>query len=277
VFTESAHRSRSLTVQRACAWACPAFIITMTIGFVLIGKMIPPPPPGDTAAQTAEFFLGNADRIRLGMIISVFAAALLVPFATVIYLQMRRIEGRYPALAIIQLACGALLSLEFIYLIFFWQAAAFRQDRDPALVQLLNDMAWIPYVGLSGTVVLQVAALGVAVLIDQRADPVFPRWFGYYQLWAALLFTPGSFNVFFHDGVLAWDGVFAFYLPILVFVSWTVITPLYVLKAIRHQELEEAELDGDDTPTLAALAAEVAQLRADLDARSASADAHVKA
>lgn len=262
------HRARSLRVQRLCVWAGPAFIISMAIGFVVIGKMIPPPPPGDTAQETADFFLGNADRIRLGMIISAFAAALLVPLSTVIYLQLRRIEGRYPALSLIQFASGVLLSLEFIYLIFFWQAAVFRQDRAAEIVQLLNDMAWIPYIGLSGTVVMQAAAFGAAVLLDRRAVPIFPRWFGYYQLWAALMFTPGTFNVFFHDGALAWDGVFAFYLPIAVYVSWAVITPIYLFKAVNHQEAEETELPDGPAPDLASLAAEVALLRAEVIAVS---------
>jgi hypothetical protein len=268
--SSSAQRARGLRVQRACAWAGPLFIVAMAIGFVAIGKMIPPPPPGDSATQTADFFLGNADRIRFGMIASAFAAALLVPLSTVIALQMRRTEGRYPALSLIQFASGVLLSLEFIYLIFFWQVAAFRQDRAPELVQLLNDMAWVPYIGLSGTVVMQVAAFGAAVLLDTRTVPVFPRWFGYYQLWAALLFTPGTFNVFFHDGALAWDGMVAFYLPIAVYVSWAVLTPIFVFRAIRHQEAEEAGLGDNEETSLGQLALEIAQLRAEIAADRSS-------
>lgn len=262
-------RSRSLTVQRACAWTGPLFIVVMAIGFVAVARMIPPPAPGDSAEETARFFLGHPDRMKLGMIISALAAGLLVPFSTVIALQMRRIEGRYPALSMIQFASGVLLSLEFIYLIFFWQAAAFRQDRGPELVQLLNDMAWIPYIGLSVTVCMQAAALGIAALLDDREVPVFPRWFGFFQLWAAVLFLPGTFNVYFHDGPLAWDGLIAFYLPIAVYVSWVVVTPVMVLKAIDHQEVEEAEQDPGATE-LASLAAEVARLRAEVSGLAAA-------
>lgn len=260
------NRARSIAVQRACAWAGPLFIVTMAIGFVGVARMIPPPAPGDTAQQTADFFLGHADRMRLGLIISAAAAGLLVPFSTVIALQMRRIEGRYPALSMIQFASGVLLSLEFIYLIFFWQAAVFRQDRDPALVQLLNDMAWIPYIGLSVTVFMQAASLGVAALIDRRPDPVFPRWFGFFQIWAAILFLPGTFNVYFHEGALAWDGLIAFYLPIVVFAAWAVLTPYCVFRAISQQEAEEADLDEAPEVDLQTLAAEIADLRAQLQA-----------
>lgn len=263
-------RPRGLTVQRACAGAGLLFIGTMAVGFVVVSMMIPPPPPGDQATQTADFFLGSANRIRFGLIISQFSAALLVPLAAVIALQMRRIEGRSPALSLIQFASGVLLSLEFIYLIFFWQAAVFRTDRAPELVQLLNDMAWIPYLGLSSTVVMQAVSFGIAVLMDKRASPVFPRWFGYFQIWAALLFTPGSFNVYFHDGPLAWNGVIALYLPIAVYFLWTVVTPVYLLKAINHQEAEEVRLGDVGEPDLATLAAEVAALRAEVTDRHAT-------
>jgi hypothetical protein len=256
-------QTRSLAIQRLCVWSGPAFIITMAVGFVLVARFIPPPAPGDTASRTADLLLGHADRIRMGMIISALAAGLLVPLSTVIALQMRRIEGKYPALSMIQFASGILLSLEFIYLIFFWQASVFRPDRAPELVQLLNDMAWIPYIGLSVTVCMQAAAFGVAILIDRRVRPVFPRWFGYYQLWAAVFFLPGTFNVFFHDGPLAWDGLVAFYLPIAVYVSWTVLTPIFLFKALRHQA-EEDELSEESEADLQTLAVEVARLRAGL-------------
>lgn len=262
--TTSAMNARSLAVQRACAWAGPLFIVLMAIGFVGIARMIPPPAPGDTAAETAKFFLGHAGRMKLGMIVSALAAGLLVPFSAVIALQMRRIEGRYPALSMIQFACGALLSLEFIYLIFFWQTAVFRQDRSHEIVQLLNDMAWIPYIGLSVTVCMQAAALGVAALLDSRPAPVFPRWFGYYQLWAAAFFLPGTFNVYFHDGPLAWDGLIAFYLPIAVYVSWVVLTPVMVFKAINQQEAEEAEGGDDLAADLERLSDEITRLRVQL-------------
>lgn len=232
-------------MQRIFAWSGIVFIVLMALGFVLIGKMVPPPPPGDSAGETAAFFVGNMDRIRLGMIIAAFSACLLVPLSAVISLQMRRIEGDTPLLSMVQFASGTLLSLEFIYLIFFWQTAVFRADRNDELIQLLNDMAWIPYMGLSCTVVMQAVAIGWATLIDNRTRPVFPRWFGYYQIWAAILFTPGTFNVYFHDGPLAWDGLIAFYLPIPVYVSWTILTPVMVLRAIAQQEREE----GSPVPT----------------------------
>jgi hypothetical protein len=115
--------------------------------------------------------IDHKDSIPLGMILTMAAASLFMPFVTEIALQMRRIEGRYRALALIQFGLGTLLVLEFIYLVFFWQTATFRVDRSPELIELLNDMSWIPFVGLSSTLVICVGAFGIAVLLDRVPNP----------------------------------------------------------------------------------------------------------
>ena len=86
---------------------------------------------------------------------------------------------------------------------------------------------------------VQVACFGIAVLLDRRERPIFPRWLGYYNLWAALMFTPGTFNVFFHDGPLAWNGLLAWYLPLTVFATWLIINPIYLSKAVDSMTDDE--------------------------------------
>jgi len=249
------------TVHKLCAWSGVLLLIIMAVGFVLMAGYIPTRSPSQSATETAQFIIGNRTTIRWGMIVTMFSAALLQPFYTEIALQMRRIEGRYPALALIQFGLGTLLVLEFIYLIFFWQTATYRVERSPELIQLLNDMAWIPFVGLSSTVVLGVAVFGIAILLDRRSKPVFPRWLGYFNLWCALMFTPGTFNVFFHSGVLAWNGILAWYLPVAVFATWLVVVSIYLSKAVDTMDLDTSvapqttPADGD----------ELARLRADVD------------
>jgi hypothetical protein len=251
------------TVHKFCAWSGVYLLIIMAIGFVLLAGYIPTRSPGQSAAETAQFLLDNRDRIRWGMILTMFSAALLQPLYTEIALQMQRIEGRYPALALIQFGLGTLLVLEFIYLIFFWQTAIYRVERSPELIQLLNDMAWIPFVGLSSTVVLGVAVFGIAILLDRRAQPVFPRWLGYFNLWCALMFTPGTFNVFFHSGPLAWNGIIAWYLPVAVFAIWLVVISIYLSKAV--DTMDEDERVAAPVSASGSASAEISQLRADVD------------
>jgi hypothetical protein len=204
----------------------------MVIGFVALAGFIPARSPSQSAQQTAQFLLEHRDMIKWGLIVSMFAAPLLMPFAASISIHMRRIEGRYPALAMTELGLGAILVLEFIYLIFFWQTATFRTDRAPQLIQLLDDMGWVPFVGLTSTIVLQVTVFGVAILLDRRERPVFPRWLGYYNLWVALMFLPGTFNVFYQGGPLSRNGIIASYIPLTAFATWLIITSFYLSRAV---------------------------------------------
>jgi hypothetical protein len=100
-------------------------------------------------------------------------------------------------------------------------------------------MGWIPFVGMTSTVVLQVSVFGVAILLDRRERPVFPRWLGYYNLWVALMFLPGTFNVFYQSGPLSRNGIIAWYIPLIVFATWLVITSFYLSRAVDSMADDE--------------------------------------
>jgi hypothetical protein len=227
------------TVHKLCAWSGTLCLALMVVGFILFAGFIPARSASQSAQQTAQFLLENRDMIKWGLIISMFGASLLMPFAASMSIHMRRIEGRYPALAMTELGLGALFVLEFIYLIFFWQTATYRADRAPELIQLLDDMGWIPFVGMTSTVVLQVTVFGVAILLDRRERPVFPRWLGYYNLWVALMFLPGTFNVFYQTGPLSRNGIISWDIPLAVFATWLVITSFYLSRAVDTMEDDE--------------------------------------
>lgn len=251
------------TVHKCCAWSGTVVVIAMGIGFVAMAGFVPTRSPSQSAVETAQFILDNRTRIRWGLIVCMAAAALCVPFGVSMAIHMRRIEGRFPALAMTQFGLTTLLALEFIYIVFFWQTATFRIERAPELIQLCNDMAWIPFVGLSSTVVGIPLCFGIAVLLDRRERPLFPRWLGYYNLWCALMFSPGTFCVFFHNGVLAWNGILAWYTPLTVFASWLIIMPFYLSKAVDSMAFDEPVAAG--VAATASNGSDLAQLRADVD------------
>jgi hypothetical protein len=255
-------------IHKMSGWSGVGVLVLMAFGFVGLARFFPPPSPALSPDRTAAFILGHATTIRWGMIVTMVAAVLLGVFAVAIAIQMRRIEGRFPVLSMVEFGLGMLFVLEFLYLLFFWQTATFRADRDPKLVELLNDMGWIPFVGLTGTAAVQVAAFGLAILIDPRPVPVFPRWLGYCNLWVALIFCAGTFNVFFKTGPLAWNGVLSWWFPVSVFAIWLVIVTIYLRKAIASHIDETDRTDGSSpgahagyAPSHAELAAEVAHLR----------------
>jgi hypothetical protein len=262
----------NLTANKLCAWSGVVFVGMLLVGLWGIADFIPPHSPHKDAGQIAAIFSADPNRIRIGLIVMMFGAVLIVPWAASISIQMRRMEGPQAVLAICQIALAALLVLTFEFPGFFWLTATFRADRSAESVQLLNDLAWLPFVGLVAMTVLQAAVIGIAILGDAAPAPVFPRWAGYLNLWCALLFMPGAFNVFFKSGPLAWNGLIAFYLPVLVFCIWFVANTFLVLKAIGQQERVISESLAGPAPrsgtlTIEAVAADLAALRQDLLSR----------
>jgi hypothetical protein len=212
--------TREARVQRVLVWAGPAMICLWVFAFVLIAKFIPPHDPAAPARAIADIYREDGDRIRAGLVLTMAAAALLVPWSVAIAGQVMRIEGAR-ALAVVQLLCCALLSLEFIFPVGIWMTASFRPDTTAvAITQALDDLGWILFVGVVWSVEVQMICLGWAILMDRTPRPVYPRWTGYLNLWVAVTVSPGALVSFFKDGPLAWNGILPFYIPLVVFALW---------------------------------------------------------
>jgi hypothetical protein len=242
--------SMNITAQRLCVWCGPIMIATWASAFMFLCGFIPPPDPAKTRAELVAQFSDNTSLIRLGLVISVFACSLLVPFCAVIAAQMRRMEGVRSVLAQTQLVSGGLLCVEFLFPFAIWQTALYRIDEwNPETVQMLNDMAWLMFLGIISSACIQVASLGVAILLDKGIKPVFPRWAGYFNIWVSMMWVPAGIIPFFKDGPLAWNGLFAWWVPLCVYFSWFVVMVVLLLRAIADDEREQALHVGDGRQT----------------------------
>jgi hypothetical protein len=255
------------TTQRLCVWGGIGFILLWGLGFWAFAGFIPLPTPNTTAEAVQAYYREHTNAIRFGLMLTTTGSALLGPYIGVISVQLRRIEGRNAPLAQTQLALGAILVLEFIYPVFVMQAIAFRPDRPGGVVLAMYDVAWMTFIGVVSTAAVQMIVIGIAMLRDRRAEPIFPRWLGYLSLWVGLLFCPGSLLVFFKDGPFAWNGIFSWWIPVVVFVIWIASMTITLLKAIKREEREwpEDDVSGDEVAALRAelraLAGEVESLR----------------
>jgi hypothetical protein len=232
-------------LQMLCVWAGPVMVFGWIASFVLLARFIPPPSPGKTPDQLVEMYSEHTGSIRLGLMLTMFASALLVPFAAVISAQMKRIEGPRAVLAPTQLISGGLLALEFIIPLMIWQTAAYRPEIGPTLIRMLNDLGWIMFVGVISSAVVEFACIGLVILADERNTGVFPRWAGYFNLWVALLVAPAGIVPFFKHGPFAWNGIFSFFMPMVVFAAWVVVMVVLLRRAIDHEEREGERASGD--------------------------------
>jgi hypothetical protein len=228
-------------LQRLGALTGIALMVLFGIGFALIAGLIPPPSPTASADEIATYLTDHKVRIRVGIAFVALTCVVAYPFLAVICTQVRRVTGRWGVLAITQVMAGSIVIPGFIFPMLVLGIATFRPETRPAEITLaFNDAFWILFVTPIGTLVMQALVLTLATFIDPRPVPVFPRWFGYFNAWVALLFVPGAAVVVFNDGPLAWNGVFAFWIPLFIFSAWIIVVSVVLVGAVKSEEAEEA-------------------------------------
>lgn len=234
-------------VQRAMAACGAAFLLILGVG-LFVANFLPPIPPDLTTEELSQRYLRDTDRIRVGSLIMIIGWGISLPFAAVITQQMRRIEGRHTALGIAQAVAGGVNALAFTVPSIIFAAAVYRPDRDPDVLQGMNDMAWFMLLINITFISIQAAITGIAILSDRNQIPVFPRWVGYSLLWAVVVFWLGYALTFFKTGPFAWDGLLAFWIAFFAFIYWYLVMIWATFRAINAEEREEAA--GVTPPTL---------------------------
>jgi hypothetical protein len=225
-------------VQRVLVWSGPAMIAIWLGSFFAVAGFFPPTRPALTADEIVAFYGANPHLIKFGLVLSMAGSALLVPWAVAISGQLKRIRGAN-ALADTQMVSCALLSLEFITPIGVWMAAAFRyDDRAADVTRALHDVGWILFMTVIWSVFVQLAAVGVAILMDRRSEPVLPHWLGYLSLWVAMLIIPAGLVLFFKVGPFAWNGIVGLYIPLTAFVIWIFSLTIGIHRSLTRQIAE---------------------------------------
>ena len=180
-------------------------------------------------------YQAHTNQIRFGLLVMMGASACILPFAAVISAQMKRMEDKPSVLSNLQLVSGGIGVVFFIVPCLLWSIAAFRPERDAELIHLMNDAGWLMFLMPFTTFIVQNFAIGLAILGDNSAQPVFPRWVAYLNFWVAVLFIPGGLLTFFKTGPFAWNGLFAFWVPFVVFFSWYMVMFMLLRKGIIAQ------------------------------------------
>ncbi len=219
-------------VQLVCAWCGPAFLLLFLVGFWLVAGLVPPPSASDSAREIASFYRANTDQLRVGLLLLLIGAPLLVPFSVLLAMQLKRSDPRVAPLAYVQVLMSVVTMLELLLPVVLMATAAFRPGRPPAATQLLNDTAYTILLWAFSPPTLEFAAIGLAILWDRSERPLFPRWSGYLDLAVAAIFAGGAPVLFVRQGAFGWDGAVAFWAVLASFGVWTWVTFATMLRAI---------------------------------------------
>ncbi len=224
--------------QSLLLWLTPVSGLLFLLAFVLFPGFSPPLSPTLSPEEVAAFFREHTSAI-LGVVIFVnLIGATLVPLFATIAVQMLRVVNSSPVFAYSYMLSLGIGMTAFILADYCWGIAVFRPERDPQLLSLLNDMGWFFFIAPAGLLVVQNLCLALCIYLDQRDEPVFPRWVAHFNVATAVLFIPGAFSVMFKTGPLAFDGVLSFDLRLITFAVYVAVMFLVLLRVTR-QPLEQ--------------------------------------
>ena len=78
--------------------------------------------------------------------------------------------------------------------------------------------------------------IAAAILGDRSARPFFPRWVGFFNIWAGIIYSPAALTIYFKSGVFSWNGLICFWLVVVVFFIWIVTMSALVLRGITAEQ-----------------------------------------
>jgi predicted secreted protein len=228
--------------QRILLWTTPPAAALFVLAYFLFPVFSPPLSPTMTPEQVAAFFRDNNAGILGVVILGNLIACSLVPLFAVTAVQMSRTATSSSVFTYAYVISVGVGTTAFILADYCWGMAAFRPERDPQLISLLNDMAWFFFIAPVGTIAVQSLCLAVSVYLDGRSDPIFPRWFAHFNVVAAVLLLPSAFSILNKTGPLAWDGAVSFTLRLAVLAVYVAVTFVVLVGVVNRQGSERDAL-----------------------------------
>ena len=230
---------------RFCAWNGYVFMFVFVVAWGLFSGNCPPYSADLPAADIAAFFREQKQWIRLGMVISMTFVICYLIWAVAIARVMAKVVGKDSVLLDLQVWGAGLTVVPVLISQAFWLTGAFRPEGLPdAVLQMLYDMAWLLIDLAYATTSVQMIAIGVAFLSDDRAEPLVPKLLAWYGIWVAFSFAAECLMPFFKTGAFARDGLLNFWVEFPIWFAWAPLLTYYILKAIprlEHEALEQAQ------------------------------------
>jgi hypothetical protein len=110
-------------------------------------------------------------------------------------------------------------------------AMAYRVDvLDPATTHLLYDIILLLFLIPWPPFMLWQFVTGFAILSSTNTEVVFPRWTGYFSLWAGALELFSGMCVFWYRGPFSYNGLVTFWVPGASFFVWVFVLAILQIK-----------------------------------------------
>ena len=231
--------STDYTLLRLALWSVCLYAGLGLLGFAVFAGFWPPPGEDLDPAEIFKYFQDHRANIQIGMVLMVVGAPCYYTWSTALSKIISCMEGPMGPLSTVELLGGLMTGVVTAVPAVAWLTAAFRAGtRPPGTVQTLYDFGWLFFDLTFMFSLLQSVALGIAILIDRRDKPLFPRWLAYVCFLTAAVYIPLSLVPFVRTGPFAWQGLLNFWAVfVMFFILIAVVTP-YAFRALRRLEGE---------------------------------------
>ncbi|HTU64161.1 MAG TPA: hypothetical protein VMF89_37105 [Polyangiales bacterium] len=222
-------------------WLLPALGVTWIAACWMFPGFDPPMSPLMAADDVAAFYRDpdNATLTKISMVLFNWFCVGMIPFLALIVTQIHRMAHHTPIWGFAFIGCMAGGPTLLFTADLFWLVAAFRPERDAALTQMYNDIAWVTFSAQAGFLVAQCIFLAIAIYLDHQTKPVFKTWVAHFNLAIAAALVPATFSAVSLSGPIAWDGIASFWIKNGALITWLVVMTIVLgttLYAQRHAE-----------------------------------------
>jgi hypothetical protein len=232
----------SLRAQRIMIWWALAFLVIWAFVLRFLLHFLPPPSATWSADRVAQFYVEHATDIKWGATILSWTSAFMVPLCVVVAVQMSRHEKGKPVWSILTFAGGITMSIFLVLPPIFWGVAAFTPTRAPEITNTMHELAMLTLVTTDQYYIFMwIPVVIICLTPNTVVHSPFPRWFGYFTAWAALMFEAGAIAFNTRTGPFSWNGLLVFWSPLTLFGAWIVVMSVLLFKAISKQQADEAQ------------------------------------
>jgi hypothetical protein len=221
-------------------WVMVVFYQFYGLLFFVVTRVQPPPSPGWDTPTVVQWFSDHHLGILTGFGVVFLITGMTAPINALLAYSMRRMSVS-PIFGYAYLIMYSLSAIPgMLVMAIAMTVGAMRPDRDPELIHWLYDFAFLSFTGTMGVFLIGSLVWMVAILIDKNR--VFPKWFGYLNLCNALTEVVVAPAWIFHRGVFAWNGLIAWWIDMVVFVTYTAVFIILLRKMIEREDFGTGEL-----------------------------------
>lgn len=221
-------------------WLLPVLGVTWIAACWMFPGFNPPMSPTLSAEEVAAFYRDphNTLLTKISMVLFNWFCVGMIPFLALIITQIHRMAHHSPIWQFAYIGCMAGGPTLLFTADLFWLVAAFRPERDAALTQMYNDIAWVTFSAQAGFLVAQCIFLAVAIYLDHQPKKVFKTWVAHFNLLVAAAIAPATFSAVTLSGPIAWNGIASFWIKNGAVASWFVVMTMVLGTTLYAQRRE---------------------------------------